>query len=82
MSGKETDVAGHACVYAVDGEIGQLRGFAVDFTVHELTHVLLRTGHLWGLGEVAIPVSAVISLDDGIWLNLTKKQIQELPRRG
>ena len=48
---------------------------------HRVTHVLVREGHLWGRKEVAIPVSAVTSLDDGIWLNLTKKQVAELPPR-
>jgi hypothetical protein len=46
-----------------------------------VTHVLLREGHLWGHKDVAIPVSAVASLDDGVWLNITKKQVQELPPR-
>jgi hypothetical protein len=43
--------------------------------------VLLREGHFWGRKEVAIPVSAVASLDDGIWFNLAKKQVEELPPR-
>jgi hypothetical protein len=47
----------------------------------EFTHVLVSEGHLWGRKEVAIPVSAVTSLDDGIWLNLTKKQVEDLPPR-
>ncbi len=68
-------------VHAVDGEIGQLKGFAVDRAGHRVTHVLLREGHLWGGREVAIPVSAVASLDEGIRLNLTKKQVEDLPPR-
>jgi len=77
----ESEVTRHDLVHAVDGEIGQLKGFAVDPADHEVTHVLLREGHLWGRKEVAIPVSAVASLDDGIQLNLTKQQVQELPPR-
>jgi len=53
----------------------------VDPDDHRVTHVLVREGHLWGRKEVAIPVSAVTSLDDGIWLNLTKSQVEELPPR-
>ena len=77
----ESEVAAHERVHAVDGEIGRLKGFAVDPADHRVTHVLLREGHLWGHKEVAIPVSAVASVDDGIWLKLTKKQVEELPPR-
>ena len=41
-----------------------------------LVHVLLKEGHLWGRKEVAIPVSAVTDVTDGIVLNLTKKQVE------
>jgi hypothetical protein len=77
----ETEVVRHEHIHATDGEIGRLKGFAVDPADHRVTHVLVREGHLWGRKEVAIPVSAVTSLDDGIWLNLTKKQVEQLPPR-
>jgi hypothetical protein len=77
----ESEVVRHEHIHAADGEIGRLKGFAVDPADHRVTHVLVREGHLWGRQEVAIPVSAVTSLDDGIWLNLTKKQVAELPPR-
>lgn len=66
-------------VYARDGEIGQVQGFVVDPDHHQVTHVLLREGHFWGHKEVAIPVRAVVNMDDGIKLNLTKKQVEDLP---
>lgn len=44
----ESEVARHERVHAVDGEIGQLKGFAVDPSGHQVTHVLLRERHLWG----------------------------------
>jgi len=56
-----------------------VEGFQVDPGDHRVTHVLLREGHLWGRKEVAIPVSAVAKVDHGIWLNLTKKQVEDLP---
>jgi hypothetical protein len=34
---------------------------------------------LWGRKQVAIRVSAVNGYDGGIRLNITKKQIEELP---
>jgi hypothetical protein len=77
----KSEAARNEHVHAVDGEIGWLKGFAVDPADHGVTHILLREGHLWGRREVAIPVSAVASLDDGIRLNITKKQVEELPPR-
>jgi len=46
-----------------------------------VTHILLREGHLWGRRDIAIPVSAVTSADPIIRLNITKKQVEELPPR-
>jgi hypothetical protein len=75
----ETEVGRHECVHAVDGEIGKVEGFIVSPADHQVTHVLLQEGHLWGRRQVAIPVSAVASLDAGIRLNITKKQVEDLP---
>jgi sporulation protein YlmC with PRC-barrel domain len=66
-------------VHALDGEIGQVEGFGVDPADHRVTHVLLQEGHLWGRKEVAIPISAVTGVEDGIRLSMTKKQIEDLP---
>jgi sporulation protein YlmC with PRC-barrel domain len=78
----ETEVERHESVHAVDGEIGRVEGFAVDPADHKVTHVLLQEGHLWGRKEVAIPISAVSSVNAGIRLNITKKQVEELPTLG
>lgn len=75
----ETEVGQHERVHAVDGEIGQVEGFVVNRDDHTVTHVLLKEGHLWGRKEVAIPVSAIASIADGIRLNITKKQVEDLP---
>ena len=75
----ETEVARGDHVHALDGEIGQVEGFLVDPGDHRVTHVLLREGHLWGRKEVAIPLSAVTRIQNGIRLNLTKQQIEDLP---
>ena len=66
-------------VHATDGEIGQVEGLVIEPRSHHVTHVLLQEGHLWGRKEVAIPISAVTGVDDGIRLNLTKQQVQDLP---
>ena len=75
----EAEIGPGEPVHALDGEIGQVRGFLVDPGDHRVTHVLLREGHLWGRKEVAIPVSAVTGVENGIRLSLTKKQIADLP---
>ena len=78
----EAEVGPGEHVHALDGEIGRVQGFLVDPGDHRLTHVLLQEGHLWGRKEVAIPVSAVTGVEDGIRLNLTKKQVEDLPPAG
>jgi sporulation protein YlmC with PRC-barrel domain len=75
----ETEVARHERVHAIDGEIGRVEGFVVDTADNRVTHVLLQEGHLWGRKQVAIPVGAVVSVDYGIRINLTKKQVGALP---
>jgi sporulation protein YlmC with PRC-barrel domain len=65
-------------VHATDGDIGRVEGLVVDAHDHQVTHVLLQEGHLWGRKEVAIPIGAVIAVDDGIRLNITKQEVQDL----
>ncbi|MGE5286697.1 MAG: hypothetical protein ACM3ML_05735 [Micromonosporaceae bacterium] len=66
-------------VHATDGDIGQVQGLVIDPRSRHVTHVLLQEGHLWGRKQVAIPISAITGVDNGIWLNLTKHQVQNLP---
>ena len=67
-------------VHATDGEIGQIHALRIDRDSYDLTYVLLREGHhLWGHKEVAIPIRAVASVGDGIRLNVTKQQVEDLP---
>jgi sporulation protein YlmC with PRC-barrel domain len=75
----ETEVGRGEHVHALDGEIGQVQGFGVDPADHHVTHLLLQEGHFWGRKEVVIPMSAVTGVENGIRLNLTKKQIEDLP---
>jgi hypothetical protein len=67
-------------VHAIDGEIGDVKGFLVNPDDDQVTHVLLKEGHFWGRKKVAIPISAVIGAEEGIIkVNLTKKQVEDLP---
>jgi sporulation protein YlmC with PRC-barrel domain len=72
----ETEVSRGDHVYALDGRVGQVEGFAVDPGSGRVTHVLLQKGHLWGHHEVAIPIDAVAEVGDGVRLNVTKQQME------
>jgi sporulation protein YlmC with PRC-barrel domain len=78
----EVEVGKGARVHALDGEIGRVEGFVVDPGDHRVTHVLLQEGHFWGRKKVAIPISAVARADDGVRLNITKQQVEDLPPGG
>ena len=55
--------------------------FRIDPSSGRVTHVLLGEGHLWGRKEVAIPFDKITGFEQGITLSLSKKQVQDLPRR-
>lgn len=75
----EVEVRRGEHVHATDGSIGRVQGLVIDPSDHHVTHVLLDEGHLWGKKEVAIPISAVTSVADGVHLNLTKDEVRDLP---
>ena len=75
----EVEVRRGERVHATDGAIGRVKGLVIDPRDHHLTHVLLDEGHLWGQKRVAIPISAVTRIDDGVRLKLTKDEVRELP---
>ena len=64
-----------------DGKIGKIHGVLVHPEDHAITHVLLDEGHLWNKKEVAIPMSVVARVGDGIDVDLSKKDVRDLPRR-
>jgi sporulation protein YlmC with PRC-barrel domain len=66
-------------VHAVDGHIGHVEGLVIEPHNHHVSHVLLQEGHIWGRKVVAIPISAVDGIEDGIRLTLTKAEIEALP---
>ena len=66
-------------VYATDGPIGHVHGLVIDQDSRRVSHVLLAEGHLWGRKEVAIPISAITGVEDGIKLRLSKKEVADLP---
>ena len=76
----EVEVRRGQRVHASDGPIGHVRGLVVDPTDHQVSHVLLEEGHLWGKKEVSIPINAVTRVDDdGVQVSLTKAAVAALP---
>ncbi len=75
----EVEVCRGERVHATDGPIGRVQGLVVDPTDQQVRHILLDEGHLWGQKTVAIPISAVTSIDDGVQLSLTKDEVRDLP---
>lgn len=75
----EVAVRGGDPVHATDGEIGRVQGLVTAPGSRHVTHVLLQEGHMLGSKEVAIPIGAVARLDAGIWLNITKRRVKDLP---
>jgi sporulation protein YlmC with PRC-barrel domain len=75
----EVEVRRGEHVHATDGPIGQVQGLVIDPSDHHVTHVLLDEGHLWGKKRVAIPISAVTDVKDGVRLTFTKDQVRDLP---
>jgi sporulation protein YlmC with PRC-barrel domain len=75
----EVEVRRGEHVHATDGAIGRVQGVVVDPSDHSVTHVLLDEGHLWGKKRVAIPISAVTRVDDGVHLTLSKQEVEDLP---
>lgn len=67
-------------VHATDGDIGQLRALCIDPRTYQVTHVhvLLKEGHLWRHKEVAIPSDNVTGFTQGIHLNISIQQVENL----
>jgi sporulation protein YlmC with PRC-barrel domain len=66
-------------VHASDGDIGHLSAIRIDPASGQVSHVLVREGHLLTRKEVAIPLASVAGFDDGIRLSLTRQQVRDLP---
>jgi sporulation protein YlmC with PRC-barrel domain len=66
-------------VHASDGEIGKVEGLVIEPDSGHVTHVLLQEGHLWGRKQVAIPMTSVVKMDDGVSVSLSRQEIEALP---
>lgn len=69
-----------AGIYASDDYIGKLDEFLIDPTNEQITHLIIREGHLWNRRDITIPISEVDRIEeDGVFLKLSKDDIEKLP---
>jgi hypothetical protein len=67
-------------VEATDGRVGRIDEFLVDPTTMRITHLVMRTGHVWGQKDITIPLVQIDRITDGsVYLRLNKRQIEQLP---
>jgi hypothetical protein len=69
-----------AHIEATDGVVGNVDEFLVNPSNDNVTHLVIRTGPLWGRKDVSIPVSAIREVrDNTVWLRLDQQQVGALP---
>jgi sporulation protein YlmC with PRC-barrel domain len=66
-------------VKAEGRQVGQVDELVIDPDSGEVTHLLMREGHLWGKKDVAVPLSAIGVVDvDEVILKIDKEAIRAL----
>jgi sporulation protein YlmC with PRC-barrel domain len=69
-----------AKVRATDGRVGKVDEFIVDASDGTITHLVLRERYLLSQREVAVPLSHISLIEEGvIHLGLSKKEVEALP---
>lgn len=68
-------------VYASDHQVGQLDEFVVTPESGQITHVVLKEGHLFGKKEIAVPIDQVDRIGEvAVYLKLTQHEVEQLPQ--
>jgi len=69
-----------AWVEATDGLVGRVDEFLVDPESDQITHLVLREGHLRGQKDVTIPISEIERIEENtVHLKIDKDKIETLP---
>jgi sporulation protein YlmC with PRC-barrel domain len=72
-----------AAVEATDGTVGRVEDVETDPATGRLTHVVVRTGHLWAARSVKLPASAVERVEEGaVHLKVSRDEFDALVRSG
>ncbi len=67
-------------VMATDGRVGKVDEFLVEPESGDITHLVLREGHLWGQKDITIPISQIDKIEkDIVYLKVDKAFIESLP---
>jgi sporulation protein YlmC with PRC-barrel domain len=62
------------------GKVGTVDELVVDPESGNITHLMMRKGHLWGAKDVAIPVSAIEEVTaDKVYLTIDNAAVEALP---
>lgn len=77
----EISLTSGAHIHTSNGrQVGQLDGFLTDPNTGQITHLILRKGHVWGQKDVTIPVAQIDHIgEDSVYLKLDKLSISALP---
>lgn len=78
---KELAIDRGTAVYSADGiVVGKVDEFLVDQDEGQVTHLILREGHLWGQKDIIVPVADIDKVKESkVRLKLRKEQIGKLP---
>ncbi|MCB0047451.1 MAG: PRC-barrel domain-containing protein [Caldilineaceae bacterium] len=80
IPGDELSLFKGMAVEATDGRVGRVDEFLLDPANNQISHVVMREGHLWGAKDVVIPVTQIQRIDeDAVYLTLSKHEVEELP---
>ena len=67
-------------VIATDGRVGTVDEFAVEKESGNITHIILREGHLWQKQDISVPIKDVERVsDNSVYLKIDKESIGSLP---
>jgi len=68
-------------VEATDGHVGQVSELVINPQNFHITHILLRKGRLFGHEDIAVPVSDIDRVDEGIvYLKIDQAAVEALPQ--
>ena len=75
---RDTAVCRGVQVRVTKGHIGKVQGIVADLLDDRVKHVPLHKERLRGRSGVAMPIAPVTRVDDGIQLDLTKHEVEDL----